>query len=139
MIGGLSMLGADVIDEVTAAAARRERVEQAQHTQDIFRRAGEFVRKHWFTFLVGGAALGGFFLLLPKGGAGYTLSFSDEPPSRKVPKPPPVRSYAALGASRKMIESSLRVRRGYRKDVKMLKKMGISKRLASSGLRPVKR
>jgi hypothetical protein len=131
-MSGFDYLGADPIDEIQAAERRRQKQADDAQLRSLPGRVGQFLLDHKY-WILGGLAAGALVLMnWPASPEKWRphFDFDDSPTPRR--RPPPVRSYASIGATAAMRESSLRVRKSQREGAKWFKKLSPAKRLALS-------
>jgi hypothetical protein len=130
---GLSYLGADPIDEIYASERRQQKQADQEQLRSLPGRVGRFLLDHKYWILGGLAAVGLVMVNWPADPEKWRPDFDfDDAPRKRPRRPPPVRSYAALGASSAMRESALRTIKAQREYAKWLKKLSPAKRLAVS-------
>lgn len=122
---GIDVVAADVVDELLEAERHRAPAPSARETfKNTYSSVVSFLSRHRSAILIGLAAAGAFFFLLPKGAAGLSFpAFSDDP----IGKRRRIRSFRALGASSAVRESATRVLHARRSDTQHRRVTAIQK------------
>jgi len=115
---GFDYLGADPIEELQAAERRKQKAADEAELRSLPSRVGHFLLDHKYWILGGLATVGLVLLNWPANPESWHPDFGPEVERAKKRRLPPVRSYAALGASSAMRESAMRMRKGAREDEK---------------------